>query len=88
MTTLTAMKNAARYRKMWVKLNTRAAELLAEIAEVEKRSPQEQAAYMLEQQLQRRADLEQQLQCLADADADEQCLIMLTETDIGESENA
>lgn len=49
--TIQNMHNAARYKRVSVRLSNRAARILSEIAEVELRTPQQQASYMLERQL-------------------------------------
>jgi hypothetical protein len=45
------LRNAAEYRQLRVRIDARLAPLLGEIARAEKRSPQQQASYMLEVQL-------------------------------------
>ena len=51
MNTLNTIRRAGKYRVLRVELTVGAADYLREIAEAEKRTPQQQASYLLERQL-------------------------------------
>lgn len=51
MTIETRLQNASRYKRISISLSNKAAQILAEIAEAEKRTVQQQASYMLEKEL-------------------------------------
>jgi hypothetical protein len=51
MDNLEKLQNAARFRRLSIRISNKAARILGEIAETELRTPQQQAAFMLERAL-------------------------------------